>query len=220
MLYKIDNDSAEQSNHQDRLVIKQRMVQAIQVLRFHLLELEKVHELCDNFCHRYISCLKGKMPIDLVIDDRESSKPPELGNGLDGGPRSTADSTSHTDGASTPDVVSTSPSSTSYYPHDAITPHHHHNHHHHAIGSTTPLQLSQNQSQNHPSQQSNNNNTTTPSSAATTPNSHKRSHQQMMMAAAMATSPHATSAPPAHSHSHVALTAYSCHSSTVVYPCS
>lgn len=44
------------------------MIQAIQVLRFHLLELEKVHELCDNFCHRYISCLKGKMPIDLVID--------------------------------------------------------------------------------------------------------------------------------------------------------
>ena len=30
-----------------------------------------MHELCDNFCHRYISCLKGKMPIDLVIDERE-----------------------------------------------------------------------------------------------------------------------------------------------------
>merc|ERR1711936_1024323 len=69
------------------------MVQAIQVLRFHLLELEKVHELCDNFCHRYISCLKGKMPIDLVIDEREDN-------------RSNADSTSHTDGASTPDVAS------------------------------------------------------------------------------------------------------------------
>ncbi|XP_008479805.3 homeobox protein homothorax-like [Diaphorina citri] len=83
------------------------MVQAIQVLRFHLLELEKVHELCDNFCHRYISCLKGKMPIDLVIDERDSTKPlPELGgttNGNDG--RSNADSASH-DGASTPDVVS------------------------------------------------------------------------------------------------------------------
>uniref|UniRef100_A0A8D8SIE6 Homeobox protein homothorax n=1 Tax=Cacopsylla melanoneura TaxID=428564 RepID=A0A8D8SIE6_9HEMI len=82
------------------------MVQAIQVLRFHLLELEKVHELCDNFCHRYISCLKGKMPIDLVIDERDSTKPlPELGgttNGNDG--RSNADSASHTDGASTPDV--------------------------------------------------------------------------------------------------------------------
>ncbi|CAM9985844.1 unnamed protein product, partial [Lampetra planeri] len=49
------------------------MIQSIQVLRFHLLELEKVHELCDNFCHRYISCLKGKMPIDLVIDDRDES---------------------------------------------------------------------------------------------------------------------------------------------------
>uniref|UniRef100_A0A8C5MSX8 Homeobox domain-containing protein n=1 Tax=Leptobrachium leishanense TaxID=445787 RepID=A0A8C5MSX8_9ANUR len=49
------------------------MIQAIQVLRFHLLELEKVHDLCDNFCHRYITCLKGKMPIDLVIDDRDGS---------------------------------------------------------------------------------------------------------------------------------------------------
>ncbi|XP_075893690.1 homeobox protein Meis2b [Nelusetta ayraudi] len=50
------------------------MFQAIQVLRFHLLELEKVHELCDNFCHRYISCLKGKMPIDLVIEERDVCK--------------------------------------------------------------------------------------------------------------------------------------------------
>ncbi|XP_075905082.1 homeobox protein Meis1a [Nelusetta ayraudi] len=50
------------------------MIQAIQVLRFHLLELEKVHELCDNFCHRYISCLKGKMPVDLVLDDRDGNK--------------------------------------------------------------------------------------------------------------------------------------------------
>ncbi|KAK7104493.1 homeobox protein Meis1-like isoform X1 [Littorina saxatilis] len=52
------------------------MIQAIQVLRFHLLELEKVHELCDNFCHRYISCLKGKMPIDLVIDERDGGSNP------------------------------------------------------------------------------------------------------------------------------------------------
>lgn len=66
----------------------------------------QVHELCDNFCHRYISCLKGKMPIDLVIDERDTTKPPELGN-ANGEGRSNADSTSHTDGASTPDVVST-----------------------------------------------------------------------------------------------------------------
>uniref|UniRef100_H3B4V1 Meis homeobox 3 n=1 Tax=Latimeria chalumnae TaxID=7897 RepID=H3B4V1_LATCH len=54
------------------------MIQAIQVLRFHLLELEKVHDLCDNFCHRYITCLKGKMPIDLVIDDRDGGSKSDL----------------------------------------------------------------------------------------------------------------------------------------------
>ena len=47
------------------------MVQAIQSLRFHLLELEKVHELCDDFCFRYIDRLKGKMPSELSMDDRE-----------------------------------------------------------------------------------------------------------------------------------------------------
>lgn len=34
-----------------------------------------MHELCDNFCQRYINCLKGKMPIDLVVDDRDGSGP-------------------------------------------------------------------------------------------------------------------------------------------------
>ncbi|XP_045115716.1 homeobox protein homothorax-like isoform X18 [Portunus trituberculatus] len=94
------------------------MVQAIQVLRFHLLELEKVHELCDNFCHRYISCLKGKMPIDLVIDEREGPKP-DMGTGdsnnnaaAAAAGRASADTT-HTDGASTPDVSSPSGSSAS-----------------------------------------------------------------------------------------------------------
>ncbi|KAJ3591347.1 hypothetical protein NHX12_009292 [Muraenolepis orangiensis] len=54
------------------------MIQAIQVLRFHLLELEKVHDLCDNFCHRYITCLKGKMPTDLVLDDRETGSKSDM----------------------------------------------------------------------------------------------------------------------------------------------
>ena len=70
----------------------------------------QVHELCDNFCHRYISCLKGKMPIDLVIDERETG-PGTKAEGLPGDSnnnanRSNADSASHTDGASTPEVVS------------------------------------------------------------------------------------------------------------------
>ena len=36
----------------------------------------KVHELCDNFCQRYINCLKGKMPMDLVIEETDSLPPP------------------------------------------------------------------------------------------------------------------------------------------------
>jgi len=35
-----------------------------------------VHELCDNFCQRYINCLKGKMPMDLVIEETDSLPPP------------------------------------------------------------------------------------------------------------------------------------------------
>ncbi|KAK8724025.1 hypothetical protein OTU49_011403 [Cherax quadricarinatus] len=100
---------SSESFNEDIAVFSKQMVQAIQVLRFHLLELEKVHELCDNFCHRYISCLKGKMPIDLVIDERDGPKP-DLGSGdsnnnaaAAAAGRASADTT-HTDGASTPDV--------------------------------------------------------------------------------------------------------------------
>lgn len=94
-----------------------------------LLLIFQVHELCDNFCHRYISCLKGKMPIDLVIDERDGGSTPGStpdtvakglggGNGGNGAPgggggggvggvdsKCNADSSSHTDGASTPDMV-------------------------------------------------------------------------------------------------------------------
>ena len=45
------------------------------------------------------------MPIDLVIDEREGGKS-DLGDTNNNANRSTADSTSHTDGASTPDMVS------------------------------------------------------------------------------------------------------------------
>ena len=43
------------------------MLMAIQVLRIHLLELEKVQELCKDFCHRYISCLRGKMHSENLL---------------------------------------------------------------------------------------------------------------------------------------------------------
>ncbi|CAF0998034.1 unnamed protein product [Rotaria sp. Silwood1] len=59
--------------HTSNPEIDNLMMQAIQILRIHLLELEKVHELCDNFCQRYIHLLKGKMPMDIIMDDRDLS---------------------------------------------------------------------------------------------------------------------------------------------------
>ncbi|KAA8586327.1 hypothetical protein FQN60_000163, partial [Etheostoma spectabile] len=47
--------------------IENFMVKAIQVLRIHLLELEKVNELCKDFCNRYITCLKTKMHSDNLL---------------------------------------------------------------------------------------------------------------------------------------------------------
>lgn len=44
-----------------------QMVKAIQVLRIHLLELEKVSDLCKDFCSRYIACLKTKMNSETLL---------------------------------------------------------------------------------------------------------------------------------------------------------
>jgi len=44
-----------------------QMIKSIQVLRIHLLELEKVQELCKDFCNRYITCLKGKMQSENLL---------------------------------------------------------------------------------------------------------------------------------------------------------
>lgn len=43
------------------------MIKAIQVLRIHLLELEKVSELCKDFCQRYIACLRTKMNSENLL---------------------------------------------------------------------------------------------------------------------------------------------------------
>ncbi|RWS30960.1 Homeobox protein PKNOX2-like protein [Leptotrombidium deliense] len=43
------------------------MIKAIQVLRIHLLELEKVQELCKDFCQRYITCLRTKMNSENLL---------------------------------------------------------------------------------------------------------------------------------------------------------
>lgn len=49
------------------------MVKAIQVLRIHLLELEKVNELCKDFCSRYIACLKTKMNSETLLSGESGS---------------------------------------------------------------------------------------------------------------------------------------------------
>ncbi|XP_024266797.1 homeobox protein PKNOX1.1 isoform X2 [Oncorhynchus tshawytscha] len=57
------------------------MVKAIQVLRIHLLELEKVSDLCKDFCSRYISCLKTKMNSETLLSG-EPGSPYSSGQGF------------------------------------------------------------------------------------------------------------------------------------------
>nr|CAB3263752.1 meis homeobox protein [Phallusia mammillata] len=133
------------------------MILSIQVLRFHLLELEKVHELCQNFTSRYINCLKGKMPIDLVIDDRDGAMTSKS-EGLDVGgssgqsfyPQEAPSSRPQISGESSnihPSVMGASgstpmgPSSTMNH-HQPPQPHPHPQqqpqHHHHSADSSSP----------------------------------------------------------------------------------
>ncbi|XP_060808894.1 homeobox protein PKNOX2-like [Amyelois transitella] len=61
------------------------MIKSIQVLRIHLLELEKVQELCRDFCGRYIACLKTKMQSEnLLRTDYSSGAGLESNNNLAG----------------------------------------------------------------------------------------------------------------------------------------
>ena len=43
------------------------LIKAIQVLRIHLLELEKVQDLCIDFCQRYITCLRTKLSSENLL---------------------------------------------------------------------------------------------------------------------------------------------------------
>ncbi|CAK5018379.1 unnamed protein product [Meloidogyne enterolobii] len=54
------------------------MLNAIQVLRFHLLELEKVHELCDNFCAKYVNKIKDRTQMDIIAGE-QPQQPPSAG---------------------------------------------------------------------------------------------------------------------------------------------
>ncbi|NP_001089851.1 uncharacterized protein LOC734917 [Xenopus laevis] len=60
------------------------MVKAIQVLRIHLLELEKVNELCKDFCSRYISCLKTKMNSETLLSGEAAGPYSPVQSGISG----------------------------------------------------------------------------------------------------------------------------------------
>jgi len=58
-------------NNDSSLIIDEFYIDAMQVLRIHLLELEKVNDLCHDFCQRYIACLKVKLNANNIFTDDE-----------------------------------------------------------------------------------------------------------------------------------------------------
>ncbi|XP_017488633.1 PREDICTED: homeobox protein PKNOX2-like, partial [Rhagoletis zephyria] len=81
-LSAFNNEIGEFIEHQQKLgrplltddpEVDSLMMRSIQVFRIHLLELEKVSELCKDFCHRYISCLRSKMRSDVLLRGAGSS---------------------------------------------------------------------------------------------------------------------------------------------------
>ncbi|XP_003745598.1 homeobox protein PKNOX2 [Galendromus occidentalis] len=68
--------------------IDQLMLESLQVLRIHLGELQKVNELCNNFCQRYIRCLRDKMHSSNLLKDAhfdvDDSDDDQLSNGSAG----------------------------------------------------------------------------------------------------------------------------------------
>ncbi|CAF1024852.1 unnamed protein product [Rotaria sordida] len=59
-------------NNDSASIIDEFYIDAMQVLRIHLLELEKLSDLCEDFCQRYIACLKVKLnPNNFFTDDEE-----------------------------------------------------------------------------------------------------------------------------------------------------
>ena len=64
--------TTSKDNHDDTsTIIDNFYIDAMQVLRIHLLELDKVNDLCRDFCQRYIACLKVKLNANNIFTDDE-----------------------------------------------------------------------------------------------------------------------------------------------------
>lgn len=55
------------SHNEETSIIDNFYIDAMQVLRIHLLELDKVNDLCRDFCQRYIACLKVKLNANTLF---------------------------------------------------------------------------------------------------------------------------------------------------------
>ena len=63
--------TAKQMSDETSAIIDNFYIDAMQVLRIHLLELDKVNDLCRDFCQRYIACLKVKLNANNIFTDDE-----------------------------------------------------------------------------------------------------------------------------------------------------
>lgn len=61
----------KQTSDDASAIIDNFYIDAMQVLRIHLLELDKVNDLCRDFCQRYIACLKVKLNANNIFTDDE-----------------------------------------------------------------------------------------------------------------------------------------------------
>jgi len=71
------------NNNDSSLIIDEFYIDAMQVLRIHLLELEKVNDLCRDFCQRYIACLKVKLNTNNIFTDDEDDECEDLESNSD-----------------------------------------------------------------------------------------------------------------------------------------
>lgn len=83
------------------------MIQGVTVLRLHLFELEKVNELCRDFCSRYTDCLRRNLHTDQIL--RNDGMDSENSNGS-----ISASGSSQQNGNQQPHPVHIPPNSTMY----------------------------------------------------------------------------------------------------------
>ncbi|CAF3474944.1 unnamed protein product [Rotaria socialis] len=70
-------------NDEASSVIDNFYIDAMQVLRIHLLELDKVNDLCRDFCQRYIACLKVKLNANNIFTDDEDDDDEDFQSNID-----------------------------------------------------------------------------------------------------------------------------------------